>query len=122
MDAHSKNNERKEKVSPIIIVREYKNKKGIEDRGYSDKIKAIFNDMDKEITNIRLRRVDGLFSGIIQERFKKLNLKCQKPELSFLISSKLKNFSGTNLKVERKNSSFSKLIMNKFKNVHKGGQ
>jgi hypothetical protein len=118
MNAYSKNNERKEKISPIIIVREYKNKKSIDNRGYSDKIKAIFNGMDKEITNIRLRKIPGLFSGIIQERFKKLDLKCKKLELSSLISSKLRNFSGTNLKAEREKDSFSKLIMDKFKNEH----
>jgi hypothetical protein len=122
MNANSKNNERKEKVSPIIIVREYKNKKGIENRGYSDKIKAIFNGMDKEIMNINLRKIGGLFSGIIQERFKKLDLRCKKSELSFLISSKIRNFSGTNLEAEKENGSFSKLIMNKFKKAHKGGK
>lgn len=122
MNRDSKNNERKDKVSLIIMLREYKSKNGIKDKGYSDKIKDIFNTMDREIMDMNLRKIDGLFSGMIQERFKKLDLKYQKSQLSFLISYKFKNFNGTNLKVERENGSFSKLIMNKFKKSHKGGK
>lgn len=104
----------KEKAAPIIIVKEYKKKNNIKDSGYSDKIEFIFNSLGNKLYNIGLRRKKSLLSVSIQEKFKNVYSNCKKSELSFIISYKFNNFKDSTLKVEGKDNSFSKIIMDKF--------
>lgn len=126
MNEHFKDNEKKEKLSSIVVVRKYKKKSGIESKGYSDKIKSILDSMDKEIINMKFTKISWLshtkLSRIIQERFEELDEKHKKDKLCILINSKFRNFSSINLKAQKENNSFSKLIINKFRNSYKGGQ
>jgi hypothetical protein len=115
MSWYSNNNEKEEKVFPVVILREYKRKSGIEDRRYSDKIKATFNSMNNKNINKRIREIDGLLSRIIQEKFKNVHLNSQKSEFSSFIGAKFTNFNVINSDAKRERGSLGKIIMNKFK-------
>lgn len=114
MDEHFEDCLIKEKVAPIIIVKEYKKKNDIKDSGCSDKINSVFNRLSNKSYNIGLRRKDSLLSVVLQQKFKNMYSNCKKSKLSFIISYKLNNFKDSTLRVEGKDTSFSKIIMDKF--------
>lgn len=122
MNIYSEDDEIKERVSSIIVVREYKKKNGIGDSGYSDKIKSIFNNIDREITNIGIKKIDRLLCEIIQEKFKKVDLKSKKSQLSSSIETKFINFNGAISNRENGSISLSKIVINTFKGSHEGGE
>lgn len=100
------------------LIKQYKRDNNINNKEYSEKIKARFHDLEKGLVSFEIRKESSeryvKFSSIIYKKLKGTNVKLNKSQLGNLIRIKFEKELDVKFRMKKEANKLNRLIEEKF--------